>query len=478
LKGYTNKKNTKVNILVFGDLMLDTYLWGNCSRISPEAPVQIIDVKKETNLIGGAGNVANNLISLGASVDLLSVVGDCEVARSLIDLIKKSGIGHNKIIKSSKRQTSKKTRVISSQQQVLRFDSESSENIDKVFEDKLFNMLLRSIDDYDIVVISDYAKGVCTKSLTQRVINICNERNLKVLIDPKGTDYSKYKNAYLLTPNARELSEATNIALNDESKIEEALKEIKKQCNLDIAMVTLSEKGIGVIDNGFKIFPTHSREVFDVTGAGDTVISAIAYALALDYKINAAIKFANLAASIVVGKIGASTASFNEILEYETAFHLTSSFSNVKTNVEIVKIVADLKLRDKKIVFTNGCFDILHSGHLSYLEKAKEFGDILIVGVNSDQSVKKLKGKKRPIINEKERAFLIAGLEVVDYVVIFNEETPLRLIESIKPNTLVKGSDYQNQTIVGSEIVQEVQLVDFVTGKSSSNIIRKILEDV
>jgi len=366
LKGYTNKKNTKVNILVFGDLMIDTYLWGNCSRISPEAPVQIIDVKKETNLIGGAGNVANNLISLGASVDLLSVVGDCEVARSLIDLIKKSGIGHNKIIKSSKRQTSKKTRVISSQQQVLRFDSESSENIDKVFEDKLFNMLLRSIDDYDIVVISDYAKGVCTKSLTQRVINICNERNLKVLIDPKGTDYSKYKNAYLLTPNARELSEATNIALNDESKIEEALKEIKKQCNLDIAMVTLSEKGIGVIDNGFKIFPTHSKEVFDVTGAGDTVISAIAYALALDYKINAAIKFANLAASIVVGKIGASTASFNEILEYETAFHLTSSFSNVKTNVEIVKIVADLKLRDKKIVFTNGCFDILHSGHLSY----------------------------------------------------------------------------------------------------------------
>ena len=240
------------------------------------------------------------------------------------------------------------------------------------------------------------------------------------------------------------------------------------------SLITLSEQGVAIYDEKFRIYPTSVREVFDVTGAGDTILASLGFALACDSNIDEAVKFANLAAGVVVGKIGSSTASLNEIIEYEASINKSSSDQHIRSISEISKISSDLKLNNKKIVFTNGCFDLLHSGHIKYLEKAKNFGDILIVGVNSDRSVAILKGNDRPINSEKDRAYILAAIEVVDYVVIFDDETPLDLIKLIKPNILVKGGDYKGKKVVGENLVEELKIVEFIKNKSTSKIINKI----
>ena len=298
--------------------------------------------------------------------------------------------------------------------------------------------------------------------------------NKKVLVDPKGLDYSKYRGAYLLTPNIKEASEATNIQINDNSSLKRAIRKLKNLYKLDFSLITLSEQGVAIYDDKFRIYPTAVREVFDVTGAGDTILASLGFALACNTNIDEAVKFANLSAGVVVGKIGSSTASFNEIIEYEARINKSSSDRHIRSINEISKISTDLKLNNKKIVFTNGCFDLLHSGHIKYLEKAKNFGDILIVGVNSDRSVAILKGNDRPINSEKDRAYILAAIEVVDYVVIFDDETPLDLIKLIKPNILVKGGDYKGKKVVGENLVEELKIVEFIKNKSTSKIINKI----
>jgi len=467
-------KNFSPNILVIGDLMIDHYLWGSCERISPEAPVQVVDIAKETTVLGGAGNVINNLKVLGAKVSVGSVIGDDDNGIELVDMLKKIGVDTNNIITLQGRKTSKKSRVIASSQQVLRYDKESKEDISKTASDEIINSLKETVSDYDAVVLSDYGKGVLSQDLCQGIIKLCNKESVKVLVDPKGSDYSKYRGAYLLTPNKKEAITATSIDIKDKESLKKALLKLKQECDLAISLITLSEDGIATYDNEMKIFPTVAKEVYDVTGAGDTVIASIAFALSAGKSIDEAAAFANLAAGVVVGKIGSATVTLDEIEEYEASLHKSTSDAHIKSFEDINAIVERYRKNGKKIVFTNGCFDILHVGHVKYLQEAKSFGDVLIVGLNSDASVKRLKGESRPINIAQDRAYLLAALEAVDFVVPFEDDTPYELIKMIKPDTLVKGGDYEGKDVVGTEFARELKLVDFVDGKSTTMTIKKI----
>jgi|TARA_R110002033_G_scaffold10172_8_gene33488 D-beta-D-heptose 7-phosphate kinase/D-beta-D-heptose 1-phosphate adenosyltransferase len=465
----------KPNILVIGDLMVDHYLWGTCDRISPEAPVQIIDVQNETKVLGGAGNVISNLLSLGADVGVLSVVGDDSVAEEVKYLIDATDAKSFLILQKG-RKTSKKSRIMASKSQVVRYDHESKNNISFESTDKVYAKLQQIVNGYDLILLSDYGKGVLTNDLTQRIIKIAKLNNKKVIVDPKGTNYAKYAGAYFLTPNKKEAEVATGIKIDSSDSLRDALKELQKIASLEMSVITLSEDGIAVLkDKEVTVKPTVAKEVFDVTGAGDTVLASLGYALSMTDDIFAALEFANLAAGVVVGKLGSATVTLDEIEDYKATLHKSSIDLHIKTVKEIKKVAKRLRKQNKKIIFTNGCFDILHKGHVSYLNNAKALGDILIVGLNSDDSVRRLKGENRPINNHDDRAYILSALECVDYVVIFDEDTPYELIQRVKPDVLVKGADYEGKEVIGSDIAKETVLIDFVEGKSTTSTIEKIL---
>ena len=466
-------KNITPKILVVGDLMIDHYLWGSCQRISPEAPVQIVNIDHESMVLGGAGNVVNNLNSLGANVDIISVIGNCETSLKLKKLLSDINIDTKYLIIQKDRITSKKSRIISAQQQVIRFDLETTNDINDKSQQAIIEHFKVIVDNYDVILFSDYGKGVFTYDLSQSLISIANNSQKKVLVDPKGFDYLKYKDAFLLTPNKKEASEATNISIDNEASLLQAISLLQKKCNLSVSIITLSDQGVAIFDNELRIHPTVAREVFDVTGAGDTILASLGFALSSKKSIDEAVKFANLASGVVVGKIGSATTSLNEIFEYQTSLKKTIS-GHIKTWDEISTITSELKNKNKKIIFTNGCFDILHIGHIKYLEEAKSFGDILILGLNSDNSIRRLKGENRPINNQTDRAYILASLEVVDYLVIFDEDTPFELINLIKPDILVKGADYRDKKVIGEDIVKEVKLVKFINNKSTSKTIERI----
>jgi D-beta-D-heptose 7-phosphate kinase/D-beta-D-heptose 1-phosphate adenosyltransferase len=469
-----NLQNKSPKLLVIGDLMIDQYLWGSCERISPEAPVQVINVESESTVLGGAGNVVNNLKKLGAQVDIISVVGNCEISNELINLLADIKVQTKYLITQKNRITSKKSRIIASQQQVVRYDRESSDDIDIESQNTIIETFNKIVEDYEVILLSDYGKGILTKKLTQSLINIAKKHDKKVLIDPKGIDYLKYKGAYLLTPNKKEASIATKINIVDDTSLADAVLKLKSICDLDVSLITLSEHGIAIYDDELRIHSAIAKEVFDVTGAGDTVLASLGFAIACGYDIDEAAAFSNLAGGVVVGKIGSATTTLNEIIEYESSLNKSSSDKHIKTQVEIAALSEELRSKGRKIVFTNGCFDLLHAGHISFLETTKSFGDVLILGLNSDRSVTSLKGKERPINIQADRAYILAALEVVDYVVIFDEDTPYELIKTIKPHILVKGGDYKGKEVVGQDIADELILVEFVDGKSSTQIIEKI----
>ncbi|MDD5052447.1 MAG: D-glycero-beta-D-manno-heptose-7-phosphate kinase [Sulfuricurvum sp.] len=462
------------HILVIGDLMIDHYLWGGCERISPEAPVQVVDISRETTVLGGAGNVINNLISLGAHVSVAGAIGDDENGEELQSMLSAIGVNGNGLIKQAGRKTSKKSRIIASNQQILRYDKESKESIDKTSERGIVSYVIDVIDSCDIVILSDYGKGVITDAVAKGIIAAAKAAGKKVLVDPKGKDYRKYRGAYLLTPNKKEASEATGIVINDDKSLKKALLNLKETCDLKCSMITLSEDGIAIYDQNMRRFPTVAKEVFDVTGAGDTVIASLSFALSLGLGIDEAAPFANHAAAVVVGKIGSATVTLGEIDAYESSLHQSTSEMHIKTKEEIFILAERLKQEGKKVVFTNGCFDILHVGHVKYLQEAKSYGDVLIVGLNSDSSVRELKGPSRPVNSENDRAYILAALESVDYVVLFSEETPHELIKNIIPDILVKGGDYEGKNVVGAEFAGELRLVKFVDGKSTTATIEKI----
>jgi D-beta-D-heptose 7-phosphate kinase/D-beta-D-heptose 1-phosphate adenosyltransferase len=467
-------KNSKAKIVVIGDLMIDHYLFGKCNRISPEAPVQVVDLEDETSVLGGAGNVINNLLAFGCDVEVISVVGDDLVASELKDMLLDSNVNIDKLVTQKNRKTSKKSRVISVNQQIMRFDKESKDDISKDSQNQILKSLEKIIHDIDIVLLSDYGKGVLTNCLTKDIIAISNKNNKRVLVDPKGSDYSKYKDAYLLTPNKKEAQIATNNIIKDEKSLLSSIKQLKDDLNLDYSLITLSEDGIAIFNNKLNTIPTKAKEVYDVTGAGDTVLASIGFCLANGFDIYKSCEFANYAAGVVVGKIGSATTTLDEVEEYISSLHKSSSDTFIKSFEEIEIISKRLKSQNKKVVFTNGCFDILHVGHVKYLQEAKSFGDVLILGLNSDASVKRLKGEKRPINIQADRAYILASLEVVDYVVIFDEDTPYELIKLVQPHTLVKGGDYKGKDVVGSDIADELKLVDFVDGRSTTKTIKKI----
>ena len=453
-------------IAVVGDFMIDHYLWGKSSRVSPEAPVVIVDVEKEEDRLGGAGNVVNNLLSLGSKVLISTVLGS--ESERMFKLFSKIDIDTSGVFIDNSRKTIIKSRVLSSSHQVIRYDKETRNEISIEYEKKIFDFLKNQIEMIEIVLLSDYNKGVLTSNLTQKIIALCREYDKKLIIDPKS-DFDKYKNAYMIKPNKKELSLATGIEINSKDELIEAGWLLKDRLDLDYLLVTLSEDGMALFGDSFIEIPTLAQEVYDVTGAGDTVLATLGYYLEQNDSVEEAISFANAAAAVVVAKVGSATATIDEIINYERA--LDNSVDYKILDFDRVDIFQGSK---KKIVFTNGCFDILHLGHIKYLQKAKALGDILIVGVNSNESVKRLKGESRPINDEFDRAYLLASLEVVDYVVVFSEDTPYELIDRIKPDILVKGADYKGKEVVGSDIVDEVKLIDFIDGKSTTNIIKRM----
>ncbi len=462
---------SKVNVLIIGDMMLDRYFYGNVSRISPEAPVPVINVKSEIYTLGGAGNVVNNIKGLTANCTILGAAKqDDDAGRLLNNLF--NNIKAKYFFIDADMPTISKLRVIGGKQQIARLDFENihpfSDNVNK----QIKNIYDSQLKNHDIVVISDYGKGVCSQEICSYVIEQANMLNKKVIIDPKGNNWEKYKNAYLVTPNVKELSEICGFELeNEDEPIIKYGSMIRAKFNLTYLIVTRSEKGITIIGkDDIKTIPTQAMEVFDVSGAGDTVIASISVFLGLNLNINDAVYLANTAAGVVVGKLGTAPITLSELHYSLSGFRS----SKVIAYNHIQDIIKREKSFNKKIIFTNGCFDIIHRGHVTYLKNAKALGDILVVGLNSDNSVKRLKGLSRPVNNEQDRALVLEALECIDYIVIFEEDTPLNLIKNIMPDILVKGGDYKAEDVIGREYAGKVEIIDFVEGYSTTNTINKL----
>jgi D-beta-D-heptose 7-phosphate kinase / D-beta-D-heptose 1-phosphate adenosyltransferase len=464
------------HIVVIGDLMLDHYLWGECKRISPEAPVQVVNVTRESRSLGGAGNVINNLVSLGCRASVIGVCGDDPTAETLKQLLHEQHIDTSGIITDPARQTAVKSRVIASHQQIVRYDKESCETVGGDIAAQLLAALRQQLDDCDIVLISDYGKGVVSSPFCQQVVSLCREHGVRVLIDPKGSDYAKYAGAWLVKPNRVETLEATGIDPQEQHSIRAAGELLRSRHGISNVLITLSDKGMALIGEAqYAEFPAHAIEVFDVTGAGDTVLAALGYSLASGSTLEHAVELANAAAAVVVGKLGSATVTIDEVQRYQTREHLNVNSQQAIVSLNSLQPILETeKRRGNRVVFTNGCFDILHAGHVHYLCKARELGDILVVGLNSDASVKQLKGDGRPINSEEDRAFVLAALKAVDYVVIFEEQTPLALIRAIAPHLLVKGGDYKIEEIVGREFADETIVLPFIDGKSTTSTIATI----
>lgn len=472
---------SNLRCLVVGDLMLDEYLWGKTERISPEAPVQVVDVLREDLRLGGAGNVANNLLALGCRVSVASVVGEDENGWALLKAFNREGIVTDGILQEPGRRTGRKTRVVAANQQILRIDRESREPLSATIEGRLCEWLKAHLASFDVVLISDYLKGVLTPTVLDCIISSARQRSLPVLVDPKGSDYRKYRGATILTPNRKEAEAAAGMVIHDDASLQEAAQAIMTSLELDNLLITRSEEGMSLFSgNGETVhIPTVAREVFDVTGAGDTVLAVLACGVAGGTGLTEAAQLANIAAGIAVAKVGTSVVTPAEIIDAVAAGHRDSD-SKIKNRDVLTGIIERERNKGRRVVFTNGCFDLLHAGHVKYLQAARRLGDLLILGLNSDVSVRRLKGAKRPLIGEEERAHILAALDCIDYVCLFDEDTPLELITALKPYILVKGGDYTPEGVVGKELVESyggrVELIPFVDGKSTTNIIEKVLE--
>lgn len=470
----------QVRILVIGDLMLDEYLWGKTGRISPEAPVPVVDVASEDLRLGGAGNVINNLQALGCQVSVASVVGADRDGRELCRILDTQGIDTTGIICDAERTTTRKTRILASNQQMLRIDRECRVDILSSAEQSLIDYVTTGDSDFQVILVSDYLKGVLTERVLQALLAYGRKKNIPVIADPKGKDYEKYRGATLLTPNRAEAELATGIQIVDEQSLVAAGKALINNFDLQSLVLTRSEEGMTIFTpEGEAHLPTKAREVFDVTGAGDTVLAFIGVGLAAGLSLQDAVWLSNVGAGIVVGKVGTSTVSPAEVLEVIGQQHPDSDLKI--RGREALRDVLDVeRTQGKKIVFTNGCFDLLHVGHVKYLQKARRLGDLLVLGLNSDDSIRRLKGENRPLIGQDERAHILAALDCIDYVAIFDEDTPLELITALRPDILVKGGDYTPEGVVGKDVVEShggrVELITFVDGKSTTNIIEKVLK--
>jgi D-beta-D-heptose 7-phosphate kinase / D-beta-D-heptose 1-phosphate adenosyltransferase len=465
--------------LVIGDIMLDEYISGDAKRLSPEAPVPIINVKDNVSKIGGAGNVALNLLGLGIKTILVGEIGDDNSGKILKNLFKENGIPTKHLIKK-KGSTTTKTRIISGQQQMVRLDHDELSTGPNQIELKKILKLIST--GPSAIIISDYAKGFLTAPILKKIIHAANTKKIPVLVDPKGESLEKYRGATVITPNKKEAYLLANLTDKDEKLLDTSLKKIIKKYDFNFIAMTQGEDGIKYITkNKVEEFPTKdSEQVFDVSGAGDTVIATLSASIIADLPLKDSFELANLAAGIVVRQIGTIPIDQNELLIELHSLTSINTINKVAGPDDVIKLVKYLRKNDPSLVigFTNGCFDILHAGHVTYLAKANEQVDILIVGLNSDSSVRKIKGVDRPIIAEADRALVLCSLESVQTVILFDETTPLGLIKSIKPDFLFKGNDYNIKDVVGAKEMKKwggkVTLIPVVEGRSTSKIIKKL----
>ena len=470
--------STNQHALVIGDVMLDRYLMGEVSRISPEAPVPIVLLKSQQDRAGGAANVAANLALLGIKTHIIGCVGHDSEATILCNLMTNIGIETSAVMQSNHRPTIAKTRILGGHQQMMRLDQENSANFTEAETTALQASIHAALSGMPkIVILSDYAKGLLSEPICQEIIALCKAKNIPVLVDPKGRDYRKYQGATALTPNKKETAEACDTNTSDADLISKATA-LKNSLNLQFLAVTRGEEGITLLDEASHHLPAIAKQVFDVSGAGDTVIATLAAGLMNNLSPLEALQLANIAAAVVVGKVGTVPITQHDLLEALTSQQSQSQANKVCDLPELMQKVNAWKQQNQKIVFTNGCFDLLHAGHVTYLEAAKKRGDKLILGLNTDRSVSALKGPTRPVVNENDRARVLAALESVDAVILFDEDTPLNLINTIKPNIIAKGRDYTADQVVGGKEVQswggEIALIDLVAGRSTTGIINKM----
>ncbi len=474
--------HNKTHALVIGDVMLDRYLMGSVGRISPEAPVPVVLIKSEESRAGGAANVAANLALLGIDTHLIGCIGADAEAKTLTILIKKTGAIAN-LVTSKNRPTIAKTRILGGHQQMLRLDQEDSASYSADENTSLLQVIKVALGKKpSVVILSDYAKGLLSEAVCQDIIKQCSAQKIPVLVDPKGSDYSKYLGATALTPNKKETAEACHTTTNDTDLISKATA-LKTKLGLQFMAVTRGEEGISLIEgdtikNHAYHLPATAQKVFDVSGAGDTVIATLAAGLMHDLTPQQSLELANIAAGVVVGKVGTVPITQADLLEALTAKQGNEQTHKICNLAELNLKVNAWRLAKQKIVFTNGCFDLLHAGHVTYLEVAKKRGDKLILGLNTDRSVNAIKGPSRPVVHENDRARVLAALMSVDAVILFDEDTPLKLIKALKPDVIAKGSDYKADQVVGGKEVQswggEIALIDLVEGRSTSKIIEKM----
>jgi D-beta-D-heptose 7-phosphate kinase/D-beta-D-heptose 1-phosphate adenosyltransferase len=464
-------------VLVVGDVMLDQYIWGEVERISPEAPVPVVRATLRGEKPGGAANVAMNLAGLGACVTLVGFAGGDREQQTLETLLADHGIEPS-LITMPTVPTTTKLRILSGHQQMMRVDSERTAEFSPQDCEQLLQCSLTAMTDASVVVLSDYAKGVLTEEVCRSLIGEAQRRGVPVLVDPKSRDFTRYRGATAICPNLKELAAAIGEAASDVEVLLNAGQVLVSDLDLQYLAVTLGEKGIAVLQrNSRSHAPAVVRQVYDVSGAGDTVIAVLALAAACDVTIETAIALANTAAGIVVSKVGTVPIQREELLGALSQQLALGMDEKVVQRDRLPARVSAWRFAGDRVVFTNGCFDILHIGHICLLEQARRKGDRLIVGLNSDDSVRRLKGPLRPIVPESERGRVLAALGSVDAVVVFDEDTPLRLIEAIRPDVLVKGGDYTEDAVVGAREVRawggRVELIPLVDNISTSRLIAK-----
>ncbi|MGE4480624.1 D-glycero-beta-D-manno-heptose-7-phosphate kinase [Acidocella sp.] len=471
------KKFSRASVLVVGDAMLDRYVYGEVSRISPEAPVPILTVTREVAMPGGAGNVVRNLTALDASAAFVSVVGDDQAGSELTGLVGGQERVEPWLLVQSGRTTTLKTRYIAQGQHLIRADREVTMELSEKFSERLIRIALDAMAATTVTVLSDYRKGVLSESICAALIKGAQQLGRTIIVDPKGRDYSRYQGADLVTPNRGELAEATGMAVDTEAGIVAAARALLARHQFGAVLVTRSEDGMSLITpEETRHYPGEAPEVYDVSGAGDTVVATLAAALAAEVPLAEAARLANIAAGIVVGKVGTAIARPSDILS--AIAPATGALQKVVTPAAAAETAERWRLRGYKVGFTNGCFDLLHPGHVHLLEQCRAMCDRLIVGINADASVKRLKGPTRPAQGEAARAAVLASLASVDLVCLFEEDTPIELIKRIKPDVLIKGADYTRETVVGGDLVESwggaVALAELLPGHSTTATLARL----
>jgi D-beta-D-heptose 7-phosphate kinase/D-beta-D-heptose 1-phosphate adenosyltransferase len=465
-------------VLCIGDVMLDHYVYGQVERVSPEAPIPVLSIEHELKTLGGAGNVLRNLTALGVASSFISVVGGDDAGREIQRLLAAQNGAEVHALVQPQRTTTVKTRYVAANQQLLRADRESPTPLDPHIREDLLRLARELVTDHSVVIISDYAKGVLTEGVALEIIRAAREAGARVIVDPKGGDHIRYRGADLLKPNRRELAHATGMPVATESEIVAAARALIERCGFAAVLVSLGSEGMALVgaDGALHVQRAQVHEVYDVSGAGDTVVAMVAAALGAGLSTVDAARLANVAAGIVVGKIGTAVAYPNELAAC-LGGREPGSADKVMPRAQALDRVGRWRRQGLRIGFTNGCFDLLHPGHISLIGQAKAACDRLVVGLNSDGSAQRLKGPTRPIQRELARSAVLASLTAVDLIVVFEEDTPIELIRAIRPDVLVKGADYRLDEVVGADIVKrgggEVLLAELMPGYSTTATIAR-----